>query len=111
MAKMDDFDFEYSMLTAISPIDGRYRSFVKELVPYVTEYALIYYRVLVEVPSLFSLIVSLPFLIFLVLFMRKYKIFICSFIFFFFFLKKKKFNRKEEKNREKKKQCCWNIVD
>ncbi|KAL5545221.1 hypothetical protein UlMin_009005 [Ulmus minor] len=55
MAKMDDFDFEYSMLTAISPVDGRYRSFVKELVPYVTEYALIYYRVLVEIQWLLKL--------------------------------------------------------
>lgn len=36
-------------LQAISPIDGRYQSKVSELSPYFSEYALIRYRVLVEV--------------------------------------------------------------
>lgn len=36
-------------LTAISPIDGRYRSKVDALAPYFSEYALIYYRVKVEI--------------------------------------------------------------
>lgn len=37
------------LLTAISPIDGRYRSRVNELTPYFSEYGLIRYRVHVEV--------------------------------------------------------------
>ncbi|MEZ4953512.1 MAG: hypothetical protein R2825_08040 [Saprospiraceae bacterium] len=37
------------MLTAISPIDGRYASKTKELSAYFSEFALIKYRVLVEV--------------------------------------------------------------
>ena len=36
-------------LTAISPIDGRYRSKVQHLDEYFSEYALIKYRVLVEI--------------------------------------------------------------
>lgn len=36
-------------LTAVSPIDGRYRSKLKELAPYFSEFALIRYRVWVEV--------------------------------------------------------------
>ncbi len=36
-------------LQAISPIDGRYRSKVDELAPYFSEFALIKYRVLVEI--------------------------------------------------------------
>ena len=36
-------------LTAISPVDGRYRSKVASLAPYFSEYALIKYRVKVEV--------------------------------------------------------------
>src|SRR6478752_1237648 len=36
-------------LTAISPIDGRYRSQVHHLDEYFSEYALIKYRVLVEI--------------------------------------------------------------
>lgn len=38
-----------STLTAISPIDGRYRSKTEKLADYFSEYALIKYRVLVEV--------------------------------------------------------------
>ena len=37
------------MLTAISPIDGRYASKTKELSDYFSEYALIKYRVFVEI--------------------------------------------------------------
>jgi len=40
---------ELNPLTAISPIDGRYRSQVQHLDDYFSEYALIRYRVLVEV--------------------------------------------------------------
>jgi len=40
---------ELNSLTAISPIDGRYRSQVQHLDDYFSEYALIRYRVLVEV--------------------------------------------------------------
>ena len=42
--------FELSSLTALSPLDGRYWGKVKELAPFMSEYGLIYYRVLVEVP-------------------------------------------------------------
>ena len=44
-----------STLTAISPIDGRYRSQVKELALYYSEYALIRYRVLVEIEYFIAL--------------------------------------------------------
>ena len=37
------------MLDSISPIDGRYASKTKELIPYFSEHALIKYRVLVEI--------------------------------------------------------------
>jgi len=37
------------MLTAISPIDGRYAGRTKELQEYFSEFALIKYRVVVEV--------------------------------------------------------------
>lgn len=40
---------ELSALTAISPIDGRYRAQLSTLAPYFSEYGLIRYRVLVEV--------------------------------------------------------------
>src|SRR6201996_1915073 len=40
---------ELNSLTAISPIDGRYRPQVQHLDDYFSEYALIRYRVLVEV--------------------------------------------------------------
>ncbi len=38
-----------SELTAISPVDGRYRSKCRELAPFFSEFALIRYRVMVEV--------------------------------------------------------------
>ncbi|WP_207435103.1 adenylosuccinate lyase [Sabulibacter ruber] len=44
-----------SALTAISPIDGRYRSQVQELAPYFSEFGLIRYRVLVEVEYFIAL--------------------------------------------------------
>lgn len=43
-------------LTAISPIDGRYRNKVKALAPYFSEYALIKYRVQVEIEYLIALV-------------------------------------------------------
>ncbi len=42
-------------LTAISPIDGRYRSKTEDLAPYYSEYALIKYRVYVEVEYFIAL--------------------------------------------------------
>ncbi|WP_295123748.1 adenylosuccinate lyase [uncultured Chitinophaga sp.] len=42
-------------LTAISPIDGRYRGQLEELAPYFSEFALIRYRVLVEVEYFIAL--------------------------------------------------------
>ncbi|AOW20000.1 adenylosuccinate lyase [Urechidicola croceus] len=42
-------------LNAISPIDGRYRSKVESLAPYFSEYALIKYRVKVEIEYFISL--------------------------------------------------------
>lgn len=46
---------ELSNLTAISPIDGRYRKQVNHLDEYFSEYALIKYRVLVEIEYFFFL--------------------------------------------------------
>lgn len=43
------------MLTAISPIDGRYAKQVQQLQDYYSEYALIKYRVIIEVEYLFLL--------------------------------------------------------
>ena len=40
---------EINALTAVSPIDGRYRSKIKELAPYFSEYGLMKYRVHVEI--------------------------------------------------------------
>ena len=40
---------ELQALTAISPIDGRYRTQVQHLDEYFSEYALMKYRVLVEI--------------------------------------------------------------
>ncbi|GMN70222.1 hypothetical protein TIFTF001_039263 [Ficus carica] len=48
-------ELEYSILTALSPLDGRYWGKVKDLAPYMSEYALIYYRVVVEVQWLLKL--------------------------------------------------------
>jgi adenylosuccinate lyase len=44
-----------SDLTAISPIDGRYRTKVEELAPYFSEFGLIRYRVLIEIEYFIAL--------------------------------------------------------
>lgn len=46
---------ELSLLTAISPVDGRYRNKAEEFSNYFSEYALIRYRVLVEVEYFIAL--------------------------------------------------------
>ncbi len=46
----------FSSLTAISPIDGRYQAKTKELQPYFSEFGLIKYRVLVEVEYLIAMV-------------------------------------------------------
>jgi len=46
---------ELNLLTAISPVDGRYRSKTEKLAAYFSEYALIRYRVLVEVEYFIAL--------------------------------------------------------
>jgi len=46
---------ELNSLTAISPVDGRYRKHVQHLDEYFSEYALIKYRVFVEIEYLFFL--------------------------------------------------------
>ena len=46
---------ELNNLTAVSPIDGRYRKQVESLDQYFSEFALIKYRVLVEVEYFFFL--------------------------------------------------------
>lgn len=50
---------EITMLTAISPVDGRYRAKVDELAIYFSEYGLIRYRVFVEI-EYFIALVELP---------------------------------------------------
>ncbi|KAH9609022.1 hypothetical protein KSS87_004030 [Heliosperma pusillum] len=47
--------FELSSLTALSPLDGRYWNKVKDLAPFMSEYGLIRYRVLVEIQWLLML--------------------------------------------------------
>lgn len=49
-----------SALTAISPIDGRYRNKTEKLAPYFSEYALIKYRVRVEVEYIIYLMEFIP---------------------------------------------------
>ncbi len=49
---------DLNRLTAISPIDGRYRQKIEELAPYFSEYGLIQYRVLVEIEYLIALVNS-----------------------------------------------------
>jgi len=49
---------DLNTLTAISPIDGRYRRKVSELAPYFSEFGLIKYRVLVEIEYLIALVDS-----------------------------------------------------
>jgi len=52
---------ELNKLSAISPIDGRYRSKVEELAKYFSEFGLIRYRVMVEIEYLIALIeIPLP---------------------------------------------------
>ena len=46
---------DLSLLTAVSPIDGRYRSKTEELGAYFSEFALIKYRVKVEIEYFISL--------------------------------------------------------
>src|SRR5271157_5236589 len=46
-------------LKAISPIDGRYHQFTSELKDFFSEYALIKYRVLVEI-EWFKTVISIP---------------------------------------------------
>ncbi|MEM9672047.1 MAG: adenylosuccinate lyase [Bacteroidota bacterium] len=52
---------ELTSLTAVSPVDGRYRRYTSSLATYFSEYALIRYRVLVEVEYFIALCeISLP---------------------------------------------------
>ena len=46
---------DLNQLTAVSPIDGRYRNQVKNLAPYFSEFGLIRYRVLVEIEYFIAL--------------------------------------------------------
>jgi adenylosuccinate lyase len=46
---------ELNILTAISPVDGRYRSQLKDLAPYFSEFGLIHYRVRVEIEYFIAL--------------------------------------------------------
>ena len=50
----------FSPLTAISPIDGRYSSTTRALSGYFSEYALIQYRIRVEVEYFIALTTLLP---------------------------------------------------
>lgn len=53
-------DLTLNPLTAISPIDGRYRRNLKNLAEYFSEYALLKYRVRVEVEYFIALCDILP---------------------------------------------------
>ncbi|KAI3947219.1 hypothetical protein MKX01_019872 [Papaver californicum] len=44
---VDDSEFELSCLTALSPLDGRYWRKVNDLAPFMSEYGLIHFRVIV----------------------------------------------------------------
>jgi len=57
---VDSSVFELSSLTALSPLDGRYWNKVKDLAPFMSEYGLIRYRVLVEVSWLTLLLIFGP---------------------------------------------------
>ncbi|MCE3008218.1 MAG: adenylosuccinate lyase [Bacteroidetes bacterium] len=46
---------ELQALTAIGPLDGRYRSKIEELAPYFSEFGLIRYRLIVEIEYLMAL--------------------------------------------------------
>src|SRR5690606_30406268 len=50
-----DYDMSLSALTAVTPIDGRYYNTTKDLSAYFSEFALIKYRVLVEVEYFIAL--------------------------------------------------------
>jgi len=51
---------EFTPLTAVSPVDGRYRKATEKLSAYFSEHALIYYRVWVEVEYFIALCDKLP---------------------------------------------------
>ena len=53
--RIEDNIMDLSLLTAISPIDGRYRGKTEKLAEYFSEYALIRYRVRVEIEYFISL--------------------------------------------------------
>ncbi|KAG7578372.1 Fumarate lyase N-terminal [Arabidopsis thaliana x Arabidopsis arenosa] len=55
MAGASSRDLEMSNLTALSPLDGRYWGKVKELASSMSEFGLIYFRVLVEIKWLLKL--------------------------------------------------------
>ncbi|XP_022765051.1 uncharacterized protein LOC111310153 isoform X2 [Durio zibethinus] len=55
MSRDNSCEFELSTLTALSPLDGRYWGKVKDLSLYMSEYGLIYFRVLVEIKWLLKL--------------------------------------------------------
>ena len=50
---------QLDVLTAVSPVDGRYRSKTEALAPYFSEYALMKYRVKVEI-EYFIMLCELP---------------------------------------------------
>ena len=52
------YDMTLSSLTAVTPVDGRYHNSTKELSAYFSEFALIKYRVLVEVEYFIALTAS-----------------------------------------------------
>ncbi|KAE8669550.1 hypothetical protein F3Y22_tig00112231pilonHSYRG00348 [Hibiscus syriacus] len=55
ISKYNSGEFELSTLTALSPLDCRYWGKVKDLAPYMSEYGIIYFRVLVEIKWLLML--------------------------------------------------------
>ncbi|RAL42944.1 hypothetical protein DM860_009726 [Cuscuta australis] len=55
MSADNSFDLALSSLTTLCPLDGRYRDKVKDLAPFMSEYGLIRFRVLVEVKWLLKL--------------------------------------------------------
>ena len=59
-ASIDNVYMELSSLTAISPVDGRYRNKAENLAAYFSEYALIKYRVRVEIEYFITLSEYLP---------------------------------------------------
>ncbi|CAE7659536.1 purB, partial [Symbiodinium sp. CCMP2456] len=53
-------DLELAELTAVAPVDGRYRKNTKGLAEYVSEFGLIRYRVHVEIEYFLALMTQLP---------------------------------------------------